>query len=102
MPAPISTEGVRCRHCKTRKAACRPCGMLTRRGCCERCANDPDIREKYALIDAKAGKGGPTLAQLDELVASREATMPPATKERRGPYMTKYVAPVRCSHRKRR
>lgn len=70
-PKPVLAEHERCRHCRLRK------GSPKIRGLCRPCYGIYGVRIQYPTPQrAEPESAGPTLAELDALVASRYASLP--------------------------
>jgi hypothetical protein len=78
-PAPVLADRERCVHCRARK------GVPAQRMLCRACYAHRGVRVLYPPPPrAKPEKPEPTAEELDALVASRYATMPPGARDRKG------------------
>lgn len=77
-----------CKHCRERNA------QKYKRGLCSRCYWSPEIRDRYRVRAANKPKDddGPTMEELEALIAERLPTMPQEPRYERGRTLPQVVA----------
>lgn len=60
----------KCVHCGLRR------GQPRRRGLCERCYGDKDVRRLYRRADGRYDQCEPTEAELERMIAEQMANLP--------------------------